>query len=335
MRLPDFRYVEPKSLEEACLFLAEHAGESRIVAGGTDLFPSMKQRTVTPKYVVSLCSIPDLDRLEFDEISGLRIGASVKIRSLEKDRVILEKYPAIARAAGEVASWQLREIGTAGGNLNLDTRCFYYNQSDFWRSCRPTCIKMGGETCNAVGGGKKCFAVFSGDLAPALIAVGASIKLVSVTGERTLALKDYYTGDGAKPIMRHPQEILVRIDVPPVANNTYSCYLKYRIRRSIDFPVADVATLVSLNGDGKVVREARVVIGAVGTKPQEIEEIGKLLAGKSLTDALTEEAAKMAFKAARPVANTASSFPYRKRMIKVMVKRALCRALDAPIREVS
>ena len=335
MRLPDLQYVEPRSLQEACHFLAEHSGESRIVAGGTDLFPSMKQRTVTPKYVVSLCSIPDLDRLEFDESSGLRIGASVKIRSLEKDRVILEKYPAIAEAAGEVASWQLREMATAGGNLNLETRCFYYNQSDFWRSCRPTCIKMGGETCNAVGGGKKCFAVFSGDLAPALIALGASIKLVSVTGERALSLKDYYTGDGAKPIMRQPQEILVRIDVPPVANNTYSCYLKYRIRRSIDFPVADVAAFVNVEGPEKTVREARVVIGAVGTKPQEIEEIGKLLAGKSMTDTLMKEAAELAFKAAKPVANTASSFSYRKKMIKVMVKKALRQALDAPIREVS
>ena len=333
MRLPDLRYAEPKSLEEACLFLAEHAGESRVFAGGTDLFPSMKQRIVTPKYVVSLSSIPGLDRFQFDERSGLRIGASVKIRSLEKDPVILEKYPSIAKAAGEVGSPQLREMGTAAGNLNIDTRCYYYNQSDFWRSCRPTCIKMGGETCNAVGGGKKCFAVFSGDLAPALISLGATIKLVSAKGERTLLLKDYYTGDGAKPIARQPEEILVQIDVPPLPEKKHSCYLKYRIRRSIDFPLADVATFVTFNDDGKVVREARIVIGAVGTKPQELEEVGQLLAGKSLADGLMEEAAELAFKAAKPVANTASSFSYRKRMIRIMVKKALRQALDEPIVE--
>src|SRR5208283_2292025 len=128
MRMPDLQYAEPTSLEEACAFLAEHAQESRIIAGGTDLLPSMKQRIFKPKYVVSLSFIPGLDRFQFDERSGLRIGASVKIRSLEKDPVILDKYPSIAKAAGEVGSLQLREMGTAAGNLNLDTRCYYYNQ---------------------------------------------------------------------------------------------------------------------------------------------------------------------------------------------------------------
>ncbi len=284
---------------------------------------------------MSLSSIPGLDNFRFEETSGLQIGPLVKIQSLEKDTLILEKYPSIAKAAGEVGSRQLREMGTVGGNLSLDTRCYYYNQSDFWRSCRPTCIKMGGETCNAVGGGKKCFAVFSGDLAPALIALNATIKLVSAKGERSLLLKDYYTGDGAKPIAREPGEILVRIDVPPMPKKTHTCYLKYRIRKSIDFPIADVATFVTFNGDGNVVREARFVIGAVGAKPHEAVEIGRLLAGKSLTDGLMDEAAELAFKAAKPVANTASSFAYRKRMIRVMVKRALHQALDEATVEAS
>lgn len=329
MRLPDLQYVEPRSLEEACLFLAEHAKESRIIAGGTDLLPAMKQRTARPTHVVSLASIPGLDRVEFDERSGIRIGPLVKVRTLEKDGDVLHAYPAVATAAAEVASWQLREMGTVGGNLNLDTRCYYYNQSDFWRSCRPTCIKMGGETCNAIGGGKKCFAVFSGDLAPALIALGATITLASARGERSLPLKEYYTGDGARPIARQPEEILIRIDVPPLPKKTYSCYLKYRIRKSIDFPLADVAARVTFNGQGKAVTEARVVIGAVGTKPQELEDVGGLLAGKSMTDALLEEAAELAFKAAKPISNTASSFSYRKRMIRLMVKKALRQALDA------
>jgi 4-hydroxybenzoyl-CoA reductase subunit beta len=295
----------------------------------------MKQRIVKPTYVVSLSSISDLKHLQFDERSGLQIGPAVTLRSLENDRVILEKYPSIAKAAGEVGSPQVREMGTAGGNLNLDTRCYYYNQSDFWRSCRPTCIKTGGETCNAVGGGKRCFAVFSGDLAPVLIALGATITLVAAKGERTLLLKDYYTGDGAKPFTREPDEILVRIDVPPLPEKSYSCYLKYRIRRSIDFPIADVAAVIRLNGHEKVVREANVVIGAVGTKPQELEGIGELLIGKSMTDALVEETAALAFKAAKPVPNTASSFSYRKRMIKVMVTKALRQALNASIGEAS
>jgi 4-hydroxybenzoyl-CoA reductase subunit beta len=184
---------------------------------------------------------------------------------------------------------------------------------------------MGGEICNATRGGKKCFAVFSGDLAPALIALDATITLASAKGDRTLLLKDYYTGDGARPIMRQPQEILFRIGVPPLPKRTYSCYLKYRIRKSIDFPLADVAACITLNGHGKTVHEARVVIGA-GNKAPRGREIGKLLAG-GMTDALMEEAAEMALKAAKPISNTASSFSYRKRMIKVMVKKALRQVL--------
>jgi len=327
MRLPDLRYIEPKSIEEACLFLKEHSQESRIMGGGTDLLPSMKQRIFKPKHVLNLCTIPDLNRIEFNERSGLRIGALVKLRTLEKDPLILKKYPMIAQAAGEVGSVQLREMGTVGGNLSLDTRCYYYNQSDFWRKCRPICIKMGGDTCNAVGGGKKCFAIFSGDLAPALIALGAKIKLVSVKGERILSLREYYTGDGAKPLTREPEEILINVEVPTLPQRTSGCYLKYRIRRSIDFPLAGVATRATLDNQNKVCLEAKVVIGAVGTRPEEIERIEELLNGKRMTDSVIEEASEMAFKAAKPIANAASSPSYRKKMIKVMVEKALKQAL--------
>ena len=327
MRLPDLQYVETKSLPEACLFLKEFGKESKVLGGGTDLLPSMKQRIFKPKYVLNLCTIRDLDRIEFNERSGLQIGALVKLRSLEKDPVILEKYPMIAQAAGEVGSVQLREMGTVGGNLSLDTRCYYYNQSDFWRKCRPICIKMGGDTCNAVGGGKKCFAIFSGDLAPALIALGTKIKLVSAKGERILSLRDYYTGDGAKPLSREPEEILVNVEVPPLPKRTSGCYLKYRIRRSIDFPLASVAIRVTLNNQNKVCLEPKVVIGAVGTRPEEIEGIEELLSGKRMTDSVLDEASEMAFKAAKPIANAASSPSYRKKMIKFMVEKALRQAL--------
>jgi len=328
MRLPDFQYVEPKSLQDACSFLMDRAKENKIIGGGTDLLPSMKQRIFKPKYVVNLCTIPDLDQIELDERSGLRIGALVNLRTLEKDPVILKKYPMIAQAAGEVGSVQLREMGTIGGNLSLDTRCYYYNQSDFWRKCRPICIKMGGDTCNAVGGGKKCFAIFSGDLAPALIALGAKIKLVSAKRERILPLGEYYTGDGANPLTREPEEILISVEVPTLPKRASGCYLKYRIRRSIDFPLAGVATQATLLDDkNKICLEAKVVIGAVGTKPEELKEIGELLKGKKIEDSLIEKASDLAFKAARPIANAASSPSYRKKMIKVMVERALRQTL--------
>ncbi len=327
MRLPDFEYVEPKSIEEACLFLRDYGQKCKIMGGGTDLLPSMKQRIFKPNYLLNLCAIPNLDLIEFDEQSGLRIGAAANVHSLETDPRILEKYPIVAQAAGEVGSPQLRRMGTVGGNLSLDTRCYFYNQSDIWKKCKPKCIKMGGETCNAVGGGGKCFAVFSGDLAPALIALGAKIRLVSVKGERTLLLKDYYSGDGAKPLTREPEEILAKVEVPVLAKRTMDCYLKYRIRRSIDFPLAGVATRVTLDNQNEVCLEAKVVIGAVGTKPEEIESIEEVLNGKRITDSAVEEASEMAFKMAKPIANTASSPFYRKKMIRIMVEKGLRQTL--------
>jgi len=328
MRLPDFQYVEPKSIKEACLFLKEHSQESKIMSGGTDLLPSMKQKIFRPRYVAYLGSIPKLDQIEYDERSGLRIGALVKLRSLEKDPVVLQRYPVIAQAVSEVGSIQLRQMGTVGGNLSLDTRCYYYNQSDFWRKCRPRCIKMGGETCNAIGGGKKCFAVFSGDLAPVLIALGAKIKLNSAHGERSLPLSQYYTGDGTKPLALEAGEVLVDVEVPTIPERTFSTYSKYRIRRSIDFPVASVATVFTPEGKEKICRDVRVVIGAVGTRPEEAKGIEELLKGKRVESSLIEEAAEIAFKAAKPVANTASSPSYRKKMIKFFVEKALTEALN-------
>ena len=269
-----------------------------------------------------------MDRIEFDEGLGLRIGALVRLHSLEKDPLIRERYPMIAQAAEVVGSVQLRQMGTVGGNLSLDTRCYYYNQSDFWRKCRPTCIKMGGEICNAVGGGKRCFAVFSGDLAPVLMALGTKIKLSSVKGERTLSLSDYYTGDGAKPLAIKPEEVVTGVEVPALPKEAFGCYLKYRIRKSIDFPLAAVGALIALEGREGVCREVRVVIGAVGTRPEEVKVIGELLRGKKVSEALMDEASEMAFKAARPIANAASTPTYRKKMIKILVGRALRQAMQ-------
>jgi 4-hydroxybenzoyl-CoA reductase subunit beta len=326
MRLPDFNYIEPQSIKEATLFLEEHGNESKVMGGGTDLLPSMKQRIFKPKYIVYIGSISDLDQIEFNEKSGLKIGALVRIRKLEKDPIILKNYPVIARSAGEIGSVQLREMGTVGGNLCLDTRCYYYNQSDFWRKCRPKCIKMGGERCNAVSGGKKCFAVFSGDLSPVLMALDAKVKLVSSKGERIIPLSQLYTGDGAKPLSLNPNELLVGIEVPTIQDGAYTTYLKYRIRKAIDFSVASVAAMVRLNGR-RVCDDVKVVIGAVGTMPEEIKAIGDLLKGKEIQDSLIEKASDLAQKEAKPISNLASSPNYRKRMIKIFVETALREAM--------
>ena len=328
MRLPDFEYLEPGSIEEASSLLAAQGDQAKVIAGGSDLLPSMKHRLFSPKSLIALDRISDLDRVAFDKKSGLRLGPMVRLHVLENHPVIVERYPMLRHAANAVGSPQLRQMGTLGGNLGLDTRCYYYNQSKFWRSCRPVCIKMGGETCNAVGGGKKCFAVFSGDLAPALIALGAKIRLFSKGRERVLSLDDFYSGNGADPLAKKPEEIVTGVDVPPPSKGAFSAYYKYRIRKSIDFPLAGVAACVEIDKRAKVCKEARVVISAVGQRPQVIEKIGELLKGQKLKAPIMEEASALAFNAAKPVANVGSSPAYRKFMIRVFVRRALEKAAE-------
>ncbi len=322
MQLPQFTYVEPESLKEAAQFLQQKGPASRIMGGGTDILPSMKQRIYAPEYVVSLEAITDLGQIKFNENSGARLGPSVKLGSLASNLKIQKRFPILAQAARAVGSPQLREMGTLGGNLCLDTRCIYYNQSATWRSCRPACIKMGGKVCNAIGSGKKCFAVFSGDLAPALIALDARVVLLSAGKERTILLNDLYSGDGTRPLTIQSDEILAGVEIPGQSNGALGTYLKYRIRKSIDYPLASVATALSIDGPDKTCREARVVIGAVGRRPLRIKGIDALLKDKILNDALIEEASQLAFKAARPIENTAGSPTHRKLMIKVLVKKA-------------
>ena len=327
MGLPRFLYVEPASLKEACLFLDEHGQESKLMAGGTDLLPSMKLGLSTPKWVVNISTLPELNQVEFDEGTGLRIGALVKLNALERDPLIRQTYPGIARAAACVGSPQLRQMGTVGGNLSIDTRCDYYNQPGFWRDCKPKCIKMGGQACNATGGRRRCFAVFSGDLAPALIALDARVRLVSVRNERIISLSEFYTGNGAEPLALKPEEVLAGVEVPVLPIETYSTYSKFAVRKAIDFPLASVATLLRLEGKEKLCRAAKVVIGAVGPRPQEVKGLGQLLEGEKLCRELIEEASNLAFRATRPVANRGSSPSYRKLMIKALTKKALEQAL--------
>ena len=328
MRLPGFQYVAPRSIGEVCLFLKDHGKESKILAGGTDLLPSMKQRIFSPSYLVHIHDIPEMSQIEFNEQSGLRIGALVKLRVLERNPLIRQRYPMISQAAAEVGSVQIREMGSLGGNLSLDTRCYYYNQSSFWRKCKPRCIKMGGERCNAMGGGKRCFAVFCGDLAPSLIALGAEIKLVSTKGERILSLSDFYTGNGAMPLAIETDEVLAEVRIPVLPpNEVIGTYFKYRIRRTIDFPLASVAAVLTFDAKGQICKEATVVIGAVGTKPEEVKTIGELLKGRRLDGPTIEEASELAFHTAKPIANQGSTPFYRKRMIKVMTSKALKREL--------
>jgi 4-hydroxybenzoyl-CoA reductase subunit beta len=323
MRLPKMDHCAPTTVAEAISFLDKHGAEAEVLAGGTDLVAACKLRNIRPDLLVSLAGIPELKGIRFQEGEGLRIGAMTSLYSVRYDTSVLHHYPALSQAAAAVGTVQLQYMGTLGGNLCLNTRCIFYNQSDAWRRSREVCFKMGGELCHVVAKGKKCYAVFSADTVPALIALGARVKLISSSGERVISAKQLYTGDGKEPIAVKSDELLTEIRIPQPVGRQESTYFKYRLRGSIDFPLVGVAARMDANGDGTCT-DCSVVLNAVGSAPVEVPGVGGLLKGKALTTDLVDQVAEKAIKSAHPVANTAGSTPaYRRKMAGTLTRRAL------------
>lgn len=323
MRLSKFELLKPRSLEEAIGLLSRHGEEARVLAGGTDLLVSLKQRVYTPKYLVNLKTIGDLNYIRKDK-KEVRIGPLTPLKDLEVSSLIRQEFSALSQAASRAASPQIRNMGTVGGNICLDTRCMYYNQSLFWRKSISPCLKFGGETCHVVKG-DHCHAVFQADTAPALIALGASIKLVGSQGERTIALEDLYQDDGKEYLTLQPGEILTEVILPLPAPR--SAYQRLSLREAIDFPLAGSA--VGLRMKDGACEEARVVLGAVKSCPTRAPRVEKALQGKELTDEAIAEAVALAPKEARPVNNLVGiSSAYRRRMTGVLTRRAIKGALE-------
>ena len=323
MRLPKMEHLAPSTLSEARSLMNEHGEKAKLLAGGTDLVVACKLRNLKPAFLVSLKGIPELKGIRFDDRSGLRIGAMTSLNALRTDPAVVKHYPALAEAAAAVGTRQLQYMGTPGGNLCLDTRCFYYNQSESWRKARAVCLKMGGEVCHVVTKGKKCYAVFSGDLAPALMALNAQIRLTNGAGERTLSLSDLYSGDGKDPLNIKPGEILQEIMIPAPAPGQGSTYLKYRVRGSIDFPLVGVAVRLATTEAG-ICNDCAIVINTVSSAPLSVPEAADLLKGQALTEDLIDQAAKKAASAAHPVLNVIGATPaYRKKMAGILTRKAL------------
>jgi 4-hydroxybenzoyl-CoA reductase subunit beta len=302
LRLPWFDYRAPRSVAEAARILAGEGPQSMLMAGGTDLLPNMKRRHQTPKVLVSLGGVASLRAVSNG--SGLAFGSGLTLT----DVVRHEKTPAALRqAAAQVATPQLRNVGTLGGNLCLDTRCSYYNQNYEWRQAIGFCLKKDGDTCWVATASKRCVAVSSTDTAPALIALGATVVLEGVAGEREIPVEALYRNDGIDYLSRKPDEVLTAVRIPA---GWKSCYWKLRRRGSFDFPILGVAAALRFSGDAIV--EARVALGAAASRPFLVEKASEFLKNKTLTDEVIAEASVLIANRAKPLDNTDMDLYWRK-----------------------
>jgi 4-hydroxybenzoyl-CoA reductase subunit beta len=319
MRLPKFRYWMPTTVREAVRIKADCGPESAFVAGGTDLYPNMKRRQQTPRDVIGLTRIRSLSRVRFRS-AGAVIGSAALLSRIENDRRVIRAYPALAGAIAEISTPPLRNMGTLGGNLLLDTRCNYYDQNYEWRQAIHFCMKKDGEICWVAPGSPRCLAVQSADSVPILIALGARAVLISARGEREVAVEDLYANDGIRYLTKDPDELLteVRLAKP---NGWAGSYRKLRRRGSFDFPVLGVGTAVLQ--EGNAVTGARLVLGGVASAPVRLTASEEILRGRPLTEESISQAAAAAAGPARPMDNTDFSFLWRKQMVSRFVALAL------------
>jgi len=325
VRLPRFKYLGPGSLDEALSLLKAENGNIKILAGGTDLLPSMKHKLFQFPYVLDLKRIGGLRGINNRPNKETIIGSLTTLAEIEASSDIKKQFPALAEAAGSVAASQIKHMGTIGGNIALDTRCWYFNQSHFWRKSIETCLKREGEVCHVVKSGKRCHATFVADTVPALLALDARLRIRDLEGERQCTLAEIYTRDGKVPHTLDAGEVITEIILPQPEIQSGSSYKKLRLREAIGFPLAGAAVHVVLEGDK--VRGVKMVLGAVGSGPIEVTEAADLLKGALITEDLIEEAGRKAQQAAQPVQNTKLTPGYRRKMAGILAKRALREAI--------
>ena len=321
MRLPKFNYRVAKKVGDAVKMMADAGLDAMFVAGGTDLYPNMKRRQQTPATVISVARIRDLHEIKGDGQSGMTIGASVTLTELCNHPVINRDYPVIANAARLISTPILRNMGTLGGNLLLNTRCNYYDQNYEWRRGINFCMKKDGEICWVAPSSPKCWAVQSSDLAPVMVAIGAKVRLVSSVTDRLVDAAGLYNNDGISYLHKMPGELLTEVHLPP-ANGTRAVYKKLRRRGAFDFPVLGVAAALDVGVDGAV-KDAKLILGGVAPAPLAVEEAAAQLIGRPLDSETIAAAAEAAYLKARPLDNTDFVMGWRKQMARPFVTRAL------------
>ncbi len=326
MSLPEFKLLRPRTVAEAVELLAKHAPDILVIAGGTDLIPSMRQKLFAPGYMLDIRGVRELRGIR-PQAGGVEIGALTTLTEIEHSEFLREHYPVLAEAAATVASPILRNMGTLGGNICLDTRCLWYNQSLNWRKGCGFCIKKDGSICHVAPGGDSCWAAFSGDTPPALLCLDAEIEIAGPSGTRRLPLCDFYTGIGDRYRKLEKNELLTRILLPRSSAGWHGAYRKLRIRGSIDYPLAGVA--VALRRNNGHVEDARVALTAVNAAPVLVKGAREAVAGRAWDEAVVEHAAELAARTAKPLTTSALTPEYRREMIRVFTRRALLQAFKS------
>lgn len=327
--MASFTLHRPRTLAEALEILKTHAGDIRIVAGGSDLVINMRMRIETPAHVLELRGIDELRGISFDAETGLRIGALTTIAALAGDENVRAHFPVVASAASQVAGPNIRNVGTVGGNLCLDTRCVYYNQSYFWRKANNFCLKKDGTVCHVAPGSQKCWAAYSGDIAPALLTLGASVKLISPRGERIVPLTEFFVDDGIEKYDLQTDEILCEVNVPASSAGYRGIYNKFRIRDSVDYPLAAAAVAVKFNDTG-ICTDAAIAITGVNPSPRFVEGVRELFVGKMLTEDSFEKATDLTRRTAKPLRTSASTTTYRRHIIGILAGRGIAASFAPP-----
>lgn len=332
LRLPKFQFAEPATVAEAVQLVAAHEpGQALYVAGGTDLVPNMKHGLFTPELVVSLRQVAELRGIRVEAHGGLRIGAMTTLAEVSGNAEVIARAPALAQAAGLVSGPQLRNMGTLGGNVMLDTRCQWYNQTHFWRQSLGYCMKKDGTECHVVKGGSRCVAAASNDTAPALMTLDAELVFQGPGGAQTMTVDELWQPDGIWNKRVGRQDLLVEIRVPPAPGHR-GAYGKLRDRGSIDFPLFGVAVRLDLGADGAVAGAALATV-ALQARPwrlRHVEALAGTRPGSAAFDAAAEEVAQQAHKQCIPMPNVPGDHEYRRAMVPVWVRRTLRAAAGAP-----
>jgi 4-hydroxybenzoyl-CoA reductase subunit beta len=320
--MPGIAISRPKSVRDAIEILSATGPDAMIIAGGTDVVPNLQMKLFSPKILVDIKPVRALSGITAQSDGGVHIGALTTLAEIQSSSLLRAKYPALVGAASVVAGPLQRNMGTLGGNLCLETRCRWYNQSHFWRTSLGGCLKKDGQVCHVAPGGKQCWAVWSGDTAPALLTLDAEVEIAGKDGLRRLPLARFYRNDGTNRIHLAPGELVTGVHLPARTANRRGTYQKLRVRNSIDYPLVGVAVTLDVDDSG-ICREARVALTAVNPAPLLLPQAAEWLAGRKYSRELIERVAHAAITLGKPLTTSALTPVYRREMLRVFTRRAL------------